>query len=163
MNYISQFRNWLIRNILLLLMVPVIILSWIYINYANVIGKFLLERPDLFKLYQLKNQITIFTSKIDLPVHITSLGYDVTIFLYILYVVWLATHTYYTYYQLSHNKGSKEGLLMETIILLVVYILFASPKLALWIVLSGYFAISLIILVIALYWIYSIKLKNEEK
>lgn len=163
MNHILKFRNWLIRNLILLLALPLIILSMIVISYGDIIGNFISEHPDLIKLYQLKNQISVFSSNIELPQHVKCLGYESSILLYILFLVWLAVHFYYSYYKLSHKEGSKSLMLSETVIILTAYLFVVSPKLANWIVLLGYCVIASNILIIILYWIDELKSRNEKE
>jgi hypothetical protein len=157
MNYSLQYRSWFKSNLFILLAVPVVVLSMIYISYGKIIEAFLLAHPDIVKLYQLQTQINIFASRLDLPIHVKALGYYSTIFIYILFFGWLVSHGYQSYKKLSHREGSKAAMLLETITILSIYILIISPGLLIWISLIGYCLITAIIVIIIFYWIYAIK------
>lgn len=161
--FIKQFKIWIDRHFLLMLSVPLIILSIIYINYGEIFGAFLTKHPDLYKLFQLQTQISVFSSDIKIPEHIKYLGYDTIIFLYLFFYCYFATYCYNTLYLLAHHKGSKGMMIIECVIFLIVYKIIVSPHLAFWFVFFGYFIASLIILIIFLYWIYAIRMFNEEK
>jgi len=154
-----MFRNWLINNLILLLILPLAVISIIFINYGDAIDKVLSKNPELFKLFQLKTQLLVLSYEIDMPSHIKSLGYDSVIFLFLLFFSWLLTHSFFCYLQLSQQSGSKARLLFETILLLLIFIFIVSPNLSLTIIVLGYSAIVAQIILIALYWGYSLKQK----
>lgn len=153
------FRNWFINNLILLLLLPLTAISIIFINYGNEIDKVLSINPLLFKLFQLKTQLTVLSYDLELPSHVKSLGYDSIIFLIILFFTWLFTHSIFCYLQLSQQSGSKARLVFETILLLLIFIFIVSPNLPLAIIVLGYSALAAQIILIALYWGYSLKQK----
>jgi len=158
-SHFLMFRNWLINNLIILIILPLTVTSIIFINYGDVIDKVLQNNPELFKLYQLKTQLKILSFDIEMPSHIKSLGYDSVIFLILLFFTWLLTHSFFCYTQLSQQLGSKARLFFETILLLLIFIYFVSPDLPLAVIVLGYSAVAAQIILIALYWAYSLKQK----
>lgn len=158
-NNLVMFRNWLINNLILLFILPLAVVSIIFINYGDVIDKVISKNTELFKLFQLKTQLKVLTYDIEIPVHVKSLGYDSVIFLILLFYTWLLTHTLYCYLELSQQSGSKARLVLETILLLLLFIFIVSPNLPLSIIVLGYSALAAQIILIALYWGYSLKQK----
>jgi len=154
-----MFRNWLINNMILLLLLPLTVISIIFINYGNVIDKVLQKNPELFKLFQLKTQLKVLSYEIEMPSHIKILGYDSVIFLILLFFTWLLTHSFFCYLQLSRQSGSKSRLFFETILLLLIFIFIVNSNLPLAIIVLGYSALAAQIFLIALYWGYSLKQK----
>lgn len=152
------FRNWFAKNMVLLLIFPLIVISFVFINYGEEIDKVLLRNPSLFKLFQLKTQLKVL-SEIEIPSHIKSLGYDSVIFIFILFFSWILTHSFYCYFQLSRNEGSKSLLFFETMLLLLIFIFIVSPHLSLMIIVIGYAFLAVQIILIGLYWGYSLKQK----
>lgn len=157
--YFVMFRNWLINNLILLLILPLTVVSIIFINYGDAVDKVLSKNQELLKLFQLKTQLIVLSYDIEIPTHVKSLGYDSVIFLILLFFTWLLTHSFYSYLQLSQQSGSKASLFFETSLLLVIFIFLVSPNLPLVIIVLGYSAISAQIMLIALYWGYSLKQK----
>lgn len=153
------FRNRLIKNLLLLSLLPLTVLAVIFISYGEVIDKILSKNPELFKLFQFKTQLKVL-SEIKIPSHVKSLGYDSVIFIILLFFTWLLTHSLYCYLQLSHKAGSKALLFFETMLLLLIFIFIVSPHSSLIIIVLGYAFLAIQTILIGLYWGYSLKL-NE--
>lgn len=154
-----MFRNWLINNLILLLILPLVVVSIIFINYGDVIEKVLSKNTALFKLFQLKTQLIVLSYDIEIPAHVKSLGYDSVIFLILIFYTWLLTHTFFCYLELSQQSGLKARLFFETILLLLIFIFIVSPNLPLAVIVLGYSALAAQIILIALYWGYSLKQK----
>ncbi len=150
------FRNWLINNLILLLILPITVISVIFISYGEVIDKVLLKNPVLFKLFQLKTQLKVL-SEIEIPSHVKSLGSYSVIFIILLFFTWLLSHSFYCYLQLSHKTGSKALLFFETIILFLIFIFILCPNMPLVISILGYAVLAAQIILIGLYWGYSLK------
>jgi hypothetical protein len=161
-NWVSNFlifRNWLIKNLILLLILPLTVISIIFINYGEVIEKILLKNPVLFDLFQLKTQLKVL-SEIDIPSQVKSLGYDSVIFIILIFFIWLFNHTLYCYLQLSYKTGSRVLLFFETILLLLLFIFIVSPHFSLLFIVLGYSLLAIQIILIGLYSVYSLKLKK---
>jgi len=158
--YFLLFRNWFIRNLILFLILPLTALLLIFTFFSGTIDRFLFQNPELFKLYQLQTQLRVLSSDVGLPSHIRSLGYDSVIFLCLLYIVWILTHTVYCYVQLSNQFGSKTLLFLETIFLIAIFIFIVGPELSFGIIVLGYFVIAVQIILICLYWGYSLRQKK---
>lgn len=154
-----MFRNLVTQNLVLLLIFPWTVITFIFINYGDVIDKFLSLNQELFKLFQLKTQLKVL-SEIEIPSHIKSLGSDSVIYIILVYFTWLLTHSFYCYLQLSHKIGSKALLFFETLLLLIIYIFIVSPHFSSIIIVFGYAVIATQIILIGLYWGYSLKLKE---
>jgi len=154
-----MFRNWLINNLILLLILPLTVISIIFINYGDEIDKVLSKNPELFKLFQLKTQLKVLSYEIEMPSHIKSLGLDTVIFLILLFFTWLITHSFFCYLQLSQQSGSKARLFFETILLFLIFIFIVSPNLPFAIIVLGYFVLAAQVILIGLYWSYSLKQK----
>ena len=155
------FRNWLIKNLVILLFLPLTVISTIFVIYGEVIDKLLTLNPELFKLFQLMTQLHVLSSELNIPAHIRSLGCDSIIFLILIYFVWLFTHSFYCYIQLTYQYGLKGLLFLETVLLLLIFIFIVSPSLPLMIAVLGYSIIAAQIILIGLYWRYSLSSKNE--
>jgi len=158
-SHLLMYRNWLINNLILLLILPLAVVSNIFINYGEVIDKVLSKNPVLFKLFQLNTQLIVLSYEIEMPSHIKNLGYDAIIFLILLFFTWLLTHSLFCYIKLSQQTGSKLRLFFETILLLLIFIFIVSPNMPLAIIVLGYSALAAQIILIGLYWGYSLKQK----
>lgn len=150
-----MFRNWLIKNLILILLLPLTVLSFIFISYGAVIDKVILKNPKLLRLFELNTQLTVL-SEIEIPYHVKSLGYDCVYFIFFIFFTWLLSHSFYCYFQLSHQTGSKVLLFFETIVLLLVFHFIISTYFSFVIIVLVYTAIATQIIFIGLYWGYSL-------
>jgi len=100
------FRNWFSKNLILLVILPLIINSIIFITNGAVIDKVLAKNPEFLKLFQLNTQLKVL-NETEIPYYVKSLGYDLVILVIVVFFIWLLNHTLYCYLQLSHKTGSK--------------------------------------------------------
>jgi hypothetical protein len=150
------FRNWFSKNLILLLILPLIINTIIFITNGEEIDKVITENSEFLKLFQLNTQLKVL-NETEIPYYVKSLGYDSVILIIVLFFIWLLNHTLYCYLQLSHKTGSKVLLVVETILLLLIFIFIVSPHFPLLIFVFGYALLAIQIILIALYWVYSLK------
>lgn len=162
MNFITRYRNWLNSNLLILFAFPILILVIIYINFGTIISAFLLNNPNLCKVWQLHSHILIFSSDIRLPFNVKALGFNVTVFIYLLFWGLLLTNIYLCYNALSNNKGLKLEMVLKTILILAIYMFSIIPGLNIWLTIFGYLIIICTFSLISLYWMYK-KSLNERK
>ncbi|MGM0408935.1 MAG: hypothetical protein ACQERU_13215 [Bacteroidota bacterium] len=154
-----QLFNSLKRNLLILLLLPVISIVLIYIVYGNIIDNFLIEEQIINKLHQLKTHIDIFNSNVVLiplnpiPQIVFKIGYAATVFIYIIFFVWLIINLLSTYYKLSNRVGSKFLMLIELFIILGLYLIIINPGLNILLSVTGFLVIAFVMTIILMYWI----------
>ena len=161
MDIIIEFRSWMGRNLIPFLVVPILIISMICIGYGEVINAFLKDHPELFKLYIIQNQISLFTSDIDLPGHIKVLGYDSAVFILLLFEFWLVLNLIYSYYSLSRSAKSLVEVSLHTFLVIVLYVFVITPHLAFWMVFTGYIILSVNCVIILLYLLYRTRFNKK--
>ncbi len=164
-NYINLFKGYR-KSLFILLVIPVIIISCIYINYGETIDLHLERNKTITKIYQLKTHYDIFkldtefSSMNPMPIIVMKLGYYSSIMYYILFFGWLLITAALTYLNLSFNKGSRSTMLLETFLLLVIFVIIVSPGLSIWLSILGFLIIAFLIAIILMYWFYAIRYKK---
>ncbi|MCD4677064.1 MAG: hypothetical protein K8S18_13880 [Desulfobacula sp.] len=164
-NEINHINNYK-RSLITFLTIPLILIGCIYICYGEVFDGIKLQQTNPIKFHQLHVQLAIFSGDFSqvplrlLPKVTASIGYYSVITIYILFSGWLILFTISSYLKLSQRVGSKIIILVETVLILAIYIISISPDLNLWLSLVGYLIISVVLLMQLLYWVYAIKIKQ---
>lgn len=164
-NEINTINNYK-RVLITLLTVPLILIGCIYISYGEVFDAIISQQLNSLKFYQLQTQLSIFNNEFlhvplsSLPKTTESIGYYSVITIYILFLAWLLLFSISTYLKLSQRTGSKIIILLELSMILAIYIISISPNLNLWLSLIGYIIISVVLVMLSLYWVYEFKTKQ---
>jgi hypothetical protein len=124
-NAIIKIREFVIRNILILLLFPLITITSIFIIYGNIIDKCIIVNPELSRLsgflYELIAVHDFISMVDDLPGHIKNLAYYAVYYTYILYIFWLLLFFYDCYFRLSRKQFNLVLIIIEFTILLSAY------------------------------------------
>ena len=160
-NLIYNYR----RSLITLLTIPSILIGCIYISYGEVFDGIIMQQTYPLKFHQLHVHLAIFSGNFfqvplrSLPQVTASIGYYSVIAIYFLFSGWLVLFATSSYLQLSQRAGSKFIILVESALILAIYIILISPNLNLWLSLIGYIIISVVVVMLSLYWVYEIKSK----
>jgi len=154
------------RSLITLLTIPIILIGCIYISYGEIFDGIILQQANPLKFYQLHVHLAVFSGNLfqvplkNLPNITASIGYYSVIAVYILFSAWVVLFATSSYLQLSQKTGSKFIILVESALILAIYIISISPDLNLWLSLIGYIIISIVLVMLLLYWLYEIKTKQ---
>jgi len=163
---ISKIIEYLRKNLLVLFVIPIILIGFIYIQYGDIFDGIILHHHNNLKFYQLHIQLAIFSGDFFqvplrfLPQVTASIGYYSVTALYILFSLWILLFATSSYLQLSQRTGSKIGILVELFTIFTIYITSICPGLNLWLSIFGYFIITIVFIMLLLYWAYEIKTKQ---
>lgn len=154
-------REFFIRNILILLFFPLLTLFMIFISFGNEFHQYLLKNPEMYRLYELSTlRETISESAI--PYHITSLAFDMVIYSYLFFSIWLILFSYSSYFSLSRRQQNFSIIFIEFIVLVLVYFLIISPGLSAFIQILGWFFLILLAIMFAVYFLFN-RMKHEKE
>ena len=149
------------RNIVVLLIVPLILIGIINITYAQffdaIIEKQNLEQTSIFELntqFQIfKNDFRVDLSKGNLPLVVRDIGYNSVFCIYILLVFWLASFSISNYVKLSLRQGSKFLILLEILLMVVVFTFSVKPGMGVLFSLLGYLIFLMLLTILLFYWL----------
>jgi hypothetical protein len=162
-NVIIKTREFLIKNIVTLIILPLITFFFIFISYGEVIQQYLFKNPESYRLYEL-NTINQIISQISvLPNHIKSLAIDMVIYSYVLFLSWLLLFIYYCYYKLSRKQFNFTLIIIEFAMLLLTYVFIISPGLSKEFYIIGYLLFFLLIVMHFIYILYFKKIQDEKE
>lgn len=159
---IFKIREYLIKNILILLLFPLLNLSFIFISYGNEFHQYLSKNPEMHCLYELSTiQKTVNQSFI--PTHVKSLALDMVIFSYVLFSIWLFLFAYSSYQKLKYRKHNFLLIFIEFIVLVFVYSFIVSPGLSVYIQVLGWLIFLLLGIVLIVYVLFYNRMKHEKE
>lgn len=157
-----RIREFFIRNILILLLFPLLTFFLIFISYGNVLHQYLSINPEMYSLYELSIlQKTVSQSAI--PAHISSIAFDMVIYSYVLFSIWLILFAYSSYQKLKLRKHNFSLIFIELILLAFGYYFIVSPGLSFYIQTLGWLLFLLLGIVITVYVITYNRMKHEKE
>jgi len=139
---IIKIRVFLISNMLILLIIPILTFLLIFITYGNEIHEYLIKYPDMYRLYELTT-IKKTVSQSAIPSHIKCLAIDMVIYSYVLFSMCLILFAYSSYFLLSRKRHNSILIIMEFTTLVLIYYFIAIPgmpffiKLLVWLFFSS--------------------------
>jgi hypothetical protein len=163
MDIISNIIEYLRRNFLLFFLIPILLIGFIYIQYGGIFDNYFSESPEIGSYYHLQTQLMIFSSNINLPNTVKSIGHFTIIFIYITFGIWLISCLLSTYIHLSKQTASKIEILVELVILIFFYVTLIIPDSKIWISVIGGLLIITNLVLLFLYWNYERIIRNEKK
>jgi hypothetical protein len=158
MSLIQTIINWK-RSFLLLGIIPVIFIGVIYIVYGYVFNPFFTQGNTAINFLKLSNQFSLLNSAISIPQIVKIIGKLSTVFLYVIFVLWLCFHIIISYLKLSRQMAFKPELIVELILISLVYLIIISP-LNILVYLLGCLVLLLNLALIIFYWIYQLRAKQ---
>jgi hypothetical protein len=162
-NFILKIREFLNKNIAILILLPLLTFFFLFISYGNLIEQYLVENPKLYSLYKLDTINQVISKISNMPIHIKSLVFDMVIYSYILFSSWLLLFIYNCYYKLSRKQFHFSLIIFEFIILFLTYVFIISPGLHLVFLIIGYVLFSLFIVMLIIYKVYFKKIQHEKE
>lgn len=159
---ILKIREFFIRNILILLLLPLLTFFLVLISYGNELHQYLSKNPEMYCLYELSTlQKTVSQSAI--PAHISSIAFDMVIYSYVLFSIWFILFAYSSYQKLKLRKHNFSLIFIEFIILGFVYYFIVSPGLSVYIQILGWSLFLLLLIVITIYFLFYNRMKHEKE
>jgi len=155
------------RNIVVLLIVPLILIGFINITYAQFFDA-IIETQNLEQtsIFELNTQIRIFKDdfRVDLPngnlpLAVRDIGYNSVFCIYILLLLWIVTFSISNYVKLSLRQGSKFLILLEILLMVVVYTFSVKPGMRFLFSLLGYLVFIMLLTILLFYWLEEIRNK----
>lgn len=159
---ILKIREYFIRNILILLLVPLFTFFLIFISYGNELHQYLSKNPEIYCLYELSTLLKAL-SQSAIPAHILNLAFDMVIYTYVLFLIWFIMFAYYSYQRLKLKKHNILLIIIEFVVLALVYNFIISPGLSDYIQILGWLLFLLLALVIIVYVLFYIRIKHEKE
>ncbi len=157
-----RIREFFIRNILILLLLPLLFFFLIFITYGNELHQHLSKKPEMYSLYELSTlQKTVSQSAI--PAHIASIAFDMVVYSYLLFSIWLILFAYSSYQKLKLRKHNFSLILIEFILLAFGYYFIVSPGLPAYIQILGWLIFLLLAIMITVYVLLYNKMKHEKE
>lgn len=161
-NIILKIREFFIRNIVILIFLPLLAFFFIFISYGNELHQYLIKNPGMFNLYELST-LKQTVSQSAIPTHIAWVAFDMVMYAYILFSVWLILFAYSCYYKLSRRRYSFSLVLIEFTVLALIYYFIVSPGLLTYIQILGWLAFLLVAVMITVYSLLYYRLKHEKE
>lgn len=161
-NLILKIREFFVRNILILLLLPLLTFLLIFISYGNELQQYLSNNQENYSLYELLT-IQKVISQLDIPNHIIGIASDIVNYSYVLFSIWLILFAYSCYYHLSRKEHNFTLIFIELAILLLVYFFIIRPGLSMLIQTVVWVVFLLIVMMIALYGLFFKRMKHEKK
>lgn len=159
---ILKIREYFIRNILILLIFPLLTFFLIFITYGNVFHQYLSEKPEMYCLYELST-LQKAVSQSAIPAHISHIAYDMVIYSYVLFSIWLILFAYSSYQKLKLRKHNFILIFMEFTVLATGYYFIISPGLSDYIQILGWLFFLLLAIVITVYVLLYNRMKHEKE
>ncbi len=159
---IHRVREFFIRNIVLLILFPLIVFILIFTFHGEVLHEFLTTNPETYKLYELST-LKEAISHSNIPTHIKSLAFDMVGYSFTLFVFWFLLFACYSYLSLSRNKYTLAFILTEFVVLILIYFFIVSPGLSIFIKIIGWFLFLLLAVMVVVYFLFFNQLKHEKK
>lgn len=161
-SFIYKIREYFIRNLLILLLLPILTFFLIFISYGNEVHKYLRKKPEMYSLYELTTlQETVNQSAI--PEHVSYIAFDMVIYSYLLFAIWFILFAYSTYQKLKLRKYNFLLLFIEFFVLAFGYYFIISPGLSIYIQILGWFFFFLLAMVITIYVLFYNRIKHEKE
>lgn len=161
-NSILKIREFFIRNIVILILLPVVTFFLICISYGNELHQYLSKNPEKYCLYELSTlRKTI--SQATIPAHISSLAFDMVIYSYMLFSIWITLFAYSSYQKLKLRKHDFSLIFIEFIVLVFGYYFIISPGLSVYIQILGWLFFLLLAMVIIVYVLFYNRMKHEKE
>lgn len=159
---ILKIREYFIRNILILLLLPLLTFFLIFISYGNELHQYLSKNPEMYCLYELSTlQKTV--SQTTIPAHISSIAFDMVIYSYLLFSIWLILFAYSSYQKLKLRKHDLLLIFIEFIVLAFGYHFIICPRLSIYIQIIGWLFFLLLAIVITVYVLFYNRIKHEKE
>ena len=155
-------RDFFIKNILILLLFPLIAFFLIFVSYGNELHQYLSIHPEMCCLYELST-IHKIVSQSDIPTHITDLAVCMIIYSYLLFSFWLFLFAYFSYKSLQLGKQNLPLILIEFFVLVFAYYFIINPGLPVYIQILGWLLFLLFAIVITTYFLYHKRIRHEKK
>jgi len=159
---ILKIREHFIRNILILLLLPLFTFFLIFISYGNEFHQYLSKNPEMYCLYELST-LRETVSQSTIPAHISSIAFDMVIYSYVLFSIWLILFAYSSYQKLKLRKHNFLLTIIEFIVLAFVYCFIVSPGLSVYIQILGWLLFLLLAIVITVYVLFYNRMKHEKE
>ena len=161
-NSLIQIRKFFFRNILSLLLLPLLTFFLIFISYGNEFHQYLNNNPDMFSLYELSTlQKTV--SESNIPDHVESLAIDMVIYSYGLFSIWFILFAFSCYQKLSRGVHNFSLIFIEFIVLSLSYYFIISPGLSVYIQILGWLFFLMLAMVITVYLLLYNRMKHEKE
>lgn len=159
---ILKIREFFIKNIVILILFPIFIFILIFILYGNELNTYLRKNPDVNCLYELSTlQKTLSQSVI--PVHVSSIAFNMIIYSYVLFSIWLILFAYSSYQKLKLRKHDFSHIFFEFILLAFIYYFIVSPGLPDYIQILGWLFFLLLTFIIIVYFLLYTRMKYEKE
>jgi len=159
---ILKIRDFFIRNIIILILFPVLTFFLICTSYGNELQSYLIKNPQMYCLYELSTlQKTL--SQSNIPVHVSCIAVDMVVYSYALFSIWLILFAYSSYQKLKLMKYNFPIILIEFILLAFIFYLIVSPGLPVYFQILGWLFILLLALMIIVYFLLYSKMKYEKE
>ena len=159
---ILKIREYFISNILIFLLLPLLTFFLIFISYGNELHQYLSKNPEMYYLYELST-LKKTVSQSAIPAHISSIAFDMVIYSYVLFSIWLILFAYSSYQKLKLRKHNFLLILIEFIILAFGYYFILSPGLSVYIQITGWLFFLLLAVVITVYVLFYNRMKHEKE
>lgn len=159
----SNIIEFLRKNLLLLFAIPIILIGFIYIQYGDIFNNYFFANNEMEGFCHLHTHLVIFSSDINLPCTVKNIGHFATVFIYLIFGIWLVSCLLSTYIHLSKQTASIIDILCETALLFICYFIFIMPGLNIWFSIVGVLLITTILVLLFLYWNYERMVSNEKK
>lgn len=158
MNLINITNNWK-RTFFILSLVPIMLLGTIYIVYGEVFDPSFIDNNSITKFLKLGHQHSLFSSDIELPNIVKSIGVLLILTIRLLFLFWIVLFSIGSYSKLYEQMNSKLDSLLELIMICLIYFLFISPE-SILVYILGCLILILDLVLIIFYWIYQIRTKR---
>jgi len=159
---ILKIREYFIKDILILLLLPLLTFFLIFISYGNELHQYLSKNPEMYCLYELSTlQKTVCQSAI--PAHISSIAFDMVVYSYVLFSIWLILFAYSSYQELKRRKYNFLLLFIEFIVLAFGYYFIVCPGLSVYIQILGWLFFTLHAIVITVYVLFYNRMKHVKE
>lgn len=159
---ILKIREHFIRNILILLLLPLFTFFLIFISFGNEFHQYLSKNPKMYCLYELST-LRETVSQSAIPAHISSIAFDMVIYSYVLFSIWLILFAYSSYQKLKLRKHNFLLTIIEFIVLAFGYCFIVSPGLSVYIQILGWLLFLLFAIVITVYVLFYNRMKHEKE
>jgi len=162
-DFILTIRDFFVKNIAILILLPLLTFFFVFISYGDALHLILIKNPQFYSLYELNTLNKVISQTTLLPYHVASIAFDMIIYSYLIYALWLLLYAYSSYYKIARDEHNFLLIIIEYLVLVLIYFYVLSPGLSLLIQLAGWFFFLLLIAMFTIYALYFKRVNHEKE
>ncbi len=162
-DFILKLRKHLKRNIISILIIPLLTFVIVFTFYGNDIQTQILNNFKNFSFIEINTYKNLLGNAKEIPMHIKSFVNVMVVFIIVIFYYYLVLYIYSCYKKLSENRLKLTLGIVEFIVLLIIQVVVISPGMQLFYKIIGYVPFVVLLGIAVIFKIYFLKLLHEKK